>query len=75
MNLELIKNVSVIYILKTNKIGIILNDKNIEFNKLIECAKFMIENNLTNNKSLRGVRDGISKAIKNNKIYLINFIK
>ena len=37
---------------------------------MIECAKYFMNNNFTSAKSIRGIRDNISKAIKNNTTYL-----
>lgn len=52
------------------KICMVINDKKIEFDSMLKCAEYIIENNLTKNKSVRGIRDSISRAIKNRSEYL-----
>lgn len=42
---------------------------NKSFDSIIECAKFLIENNITKSKNIRTVKDYVSKSILENTMY------
>lgn len=51
------------------EVSIFANGKFICFQNLMECAKFVQQNYLQEYTSIRGIRDNISKAIRNNGMY------
>ena len=63
-------NIDISSINVQKKISIENNGEELIFNSMIECAKYFMNNNFTSAKSIRGIRDNISKAIKNNTTYL-----
>lgn len=51
------------------RVKCIFKDQEVIFDSLMDCAKYLIDNNIVNNKCVRGLRDSLSTAMKNNTSY------